>query len=141
MTSGFPYKKVLVVGATSGIGEALAERMIDNGISVIAVGRRQERIDAFVEKYGKEKASGISFDLTARDKIPDFVTTVVERNPDLDCIFLNSGIQRGINFAEPESVDLDMIETEFSTNYLSQVAMTKAFLPFLQTKKGKAALM
>ena len=34
-----------------------------------------------------------------------------------------------------------MIETEFSTNYLSQVAMTKAFLPFLQTKKGKAALM
>ena len=81
MTSGFPYKKVLVVGATSGIGEALAERMIDNGISVIAVGRRQERIDAFVEKYGKEKASGISFDLTARDKIPDFVTTYATPKP------------------------------------------------------------
>lgn len=35
----FPYKKVLVIGATSGIGEALAAKMVDNGVKVIVVSR------------------------------------------------------------------------------------------------------
>jgi len=37
----FPYKKILIVGATSGIGEALAARMIKEGKKVIVSGRRQ----------------------------------------------------------------------------------------------------
>jgi len=34
----FAYTKVLVVGATSGIGWALAERMVENGVKVICLG-------------------------------------------------------------------------------------------------------
>ena len=40
----FEYKKVLMLGATSGIGWALAAKMVENGVSVIAVGRRQESV-------------------------------------------------------------------------------------------------
>lgn len=65
----FPYKNVLLVGATAGIGLAMAERMIENGIFVIGVGRRKERLDAFVAKHGPEKAAASQFDITEFDKI------------------------------------------------------------------------
>jgi len=137
----FQYKKVLVVGATSGIGEALAEKFVENGSSVIVVGRRKDKLEAFVHKHGKDKASAVPFDITEMDKIPNFVTNVTKTHPDLDCVFLNSGIQRGLFFQEPEKVDLDEIQTEFTTNYLSYLALTKAFLPFLKSKKEESSLI
>jgi NADP-dependent 3-hydroxy acid dehydrogenase YdfG len=69
----FPYKHVLLVGATSGIGRAMADHFIGNGVEVTAVGRRQERLDDFVAKHGKETASGIAFDIAKLDEIPTFI--------------------------------------------------------------------
>ena len=69
----FPYKTVLITGATSGIGQALAERMIENGIFVIAVGRRQERLDALSTKYGSEKLATEVFDVADLAALPGWV--------------------------------------------------------------------
>lgn len=69
-----PYKRVLVIGATSGIGEALASRFVAEGAKVIAVGRRKENLEAFVHKHGKDKATAVPFDITELDKIPNFAT-------------------------------------------------------------------
>lgn len=63
LTMSFPYKNVVIIGATSGIGLALAERMIENGVFVISVGRRQERLDEFAAKHGT-KAIASQFDIT-----------------------------------------------------------------------------
>lgn len=92
---GFAYKKVLLVGATSGIGLALADKLVQEGVHVIAVGRRKENLDAFVSKHGKDKASSHVFDITKISEIPKFRDEVLAAHPDLDCLFLNSGIQRG----------------------------------------------
>ncbi|KAK3071543.1 hypothetical protein LTS18_014838, partial [Coniosporium uncinatum] len=105
----FPYKKVLVIGATSGIGEDLASKFISEGHNVVAVGRRQEKLDQFVQKHGKDKADSMVFDITKLDKIPSFVKDVTSAHPDVDCVFMNSGIQRGFNFAKPETVDLNTV--------------------------------
>ncbi len=70
----FQYKKVLVIGATSGIGEALADRMIKEGAYVIAVGRRKDKLEEFVHRHGKENASAVPFDITEMEKIPNFAT-------------------------------------------------------------------
>jgi len=56
-------------------------------------------------------------------------------------VLLNSGIQRGFDFSKPETVDLSLVQQEFNTNYLSYLALTNAFLPFLQSKKEKSALI
>jgi len=69
-SSGFPYKKVLVIGATSGIGEALAAKLVHQGKKVVVVGRRQDKLDAFVGTHGEDKASAMAFDITKLDKIP-----------------------------------------------------------------------
>ena len=70
----FKYKKVLVIGATSGIGKALASRLVQEGSSVIVVGRRKDALEAFVHEHGNDKASAVPFDVTELDKIPNFVT-------------------------------------------------------------------
>jgi NADP-dependent 3-hydroxy acid dehydrogenase YdfG len=68
----FPYKNVLITGATSGIGQALAERMIDAGIYIIAVGRRQDRLDAFAKKHGSDKVAIEAFDVADIQAIPEW---------------------------------------------------------------------
>ena len=138
---GFQYKKVLLIGATSGIGKALAERFINEGSYVIAVGRRKERLEELVHEYGHDKVSAVPFDITKMNAISAFAFNVIGTHDDLDCIVLNSGIQRKVDFSKPEDVDMDVINEEVVTNYLSQVAITKAFLPFLMNKSTETALV
>ncbi|KAI9039195.1 putative short-chain dehydrogenase/oxidoreductase [Aspergillus affinis] len=138
----FDYKKVLVIGATSGIGKALATKLVENDIPVIVAGRRRENLDDFVQKYGgdEKKVQAKVFDILKVDQIPHFAAEIIASNPDLDCIFVNSGIQRAFDFAAPESVDMDIFETELTTNYISAVHLTKAFLPHLQSQPSKTAI-
>lgn len=69
----FTYKTVLIVGATSGIGAAMAEKLVAEGSKVIVCGRRQDRIDQFVGKHGADKASGIRVDITDHANLDAFV--------------------------------------------------------------------
>ncbi|KAG7081114.1 short-chain dehydrogenase reductase family [Colletotrichum scovillei] len=137
----FLYKQVLLVGATSGIGAATADKLVENGVKVIAVGRRQERLDAFVKKHGSSKAASVRFDITDRAGLDDFVKRVVDEFPDLDCVFINSGIQSQIKLSEPSSVDLDAFREEINVNFLSVVDMSVKFLPRLQEKAMPTSLI
>ena len=74
-------------------------------------------------------------------KAPTDLRSVTETHPDLDCIMLNSGIQRGIDFSKPDTVGMNVVQEEFITNYLSCLALTNAFMPFLQSKQSESALI
>lgn len=114
---------------------------MENGCFVIVIGRRKDRLEAFVDRYGKEKSEARVFDITKLDLIPGFVADITPDHTDLDLALINSGIQRQMNFAKPETVEIETIREEFVTNYLSQVALTKAILPHLisRGKQGKTA--
>ncbi|SPJ92456.1 related to dehydrogenase [Fusarium torulosum] len=126
------YKKALVVGATSGIGAALASKLIANGTKVVVVGRRRDRLQAFVKAYGSDVSSAVAFDVTNLNGIKAFADKIIQSNPDLDCIVISSGVQRGFNFSQPETVDLSLLGDELTTNYTSVVYLTTAFLPHLK---------
>lgn len=67
--------------------------------------------------------------------------SIIETHRDLDCVILNSGIQRPVDFTKPETVDISSIQNEFNTNYISYIALTKAFLPFLLAKEEESSLI
>ena len=69
----FPYRRALIIGASSGIGEALATRLVQEGSKVIVTGRRKENLAGFVHENGKENATAVPFDITETEKIPNFV--------------------------------------------------------------------
>jgi NADP-dependent 3-hydroxy acid dehydrogenase YdfG len=77
----FQYSHVLMIGATSGIGAAMADRLVREGSKVVAVGRRQDRLDEFVRRHGKEKASAVRFDISDRQNIDQFVSQSVSHCP------------------------------------------------------------
>lgn len=139
--SSFNYNKILVIGATSGIGQAYAEKFIQDGKKVVVVGRRKENLDAFVQKHGKDKADAVEFDITLLNQIPNFALDITTAHPDLDCVLLNSGIQRAFDFSKPETIDLSVINTELLTNYTSFVHLTAAFLPHLQKQQSETSLI
>ncbi|OAA71847.1 oxidoreductase, short-chain dehydrogenase/reductase family [Akanthomyces lecanii RCEF 1005] len=137
----FSYKNVLLVGATSGIGAGLADKFVQEGAKVIAVGRRQDRLDAFIQKHGAAKASAIKYDVTDRDGLDAFSDRVVKENPHLDCVLLNSGMQRMVRLSNPAEVDLDAFHHEINTNFTSVVNLALKFSAVLLEKQTPTALI
>lgn len=134
------YTKTLVTGATSGIGEALAAKLLGAGTSVIVTGRRQDRLDAFLAKHGGgggASAAATALDVARLDDLPGFATDLVRDHPDLDSVVLNAGVQRAFSFAQPATVDLAAFNTELTTNYVAVVHLVTALLPHLQ-RLGRA---
>lgn len=131
------YKKALIVGATSGIGEALAVKLAEGGTHVVAVGRRQDRLEALVGKAPQGSISIMLLDITDLPAIASFAAVVTAAHPDLDAVILNSGVQRALNFGHPETIDLAAFDLELKTNYTAYVYLITAFLPHLQ-KVAKA---
>ena len=73
----FLYKHVLLIGATAGIGKGMADRLIQAGVKVTAVGRRKDRLDAFVDQHGDGKARAVVFDIADMDRTPSFAAEYV----------------------------------------------------------------
>ncbi|KAI1816271.1 short chain dehydrogenase [Poronia punctata] len=129
----WPYKTVLMVGCTAGLGIAMAERMIENGSFVIAVGRRMDRLEEFRNKHGDDKVAVSVFDITDLDAIGSWAEGIIKTHPTLDCVVLNAGIQRGIDFTRAHLIDLSLVRQELDTNYTAQISLCAAFLPHLQS--------
>ncbi|EXL67410.1 hypothetical protein FOPG_16474 [Fusarium oxysporum f. sp. conglutinans race 2 54008] len=125
----FPYKTVLITGATAGIGRALAERMIADDIFVIAVGRRSDRLDELVSKHGSDKVVVEPFDVSDLEALPAWVEKIVTAYPSLSCIVLNAGFQRTVDFTRPETISRSLLTSEVHTNYLSPLHTISLFLP------------
>ena len=137
----FPYKHVLLIGATAGIGKAMAEGFLKSGIKVTVVGRRTERLEEFVRRYGPDKAKPISFDISNVDQIPKFAEKTMHDSPDIDCIFLNAGVQRPHDLAKSDGFDLDLFNLEIHVNLTSFVALSQAFLPYLMNKGSPSSIV
>ncbi|KAI7786431.1 short-chain dehydrogenase oxidoreductase [Diaporthe eres] len=128
----FPHKTVLITGATAGIGRALAERMAENGVFVIAVGRRKERLQELEAKYGRDKVVAEEFDMTKTAEIQAWAQRIIKQYPTLSSIILNAGIQRTLDFTNPSYDELSSkITSEVDTNYTSPLLTITAFLPHL----------
>ncbi|MBE1537575.1 SDR family oxidoreductase [Actinomadura algeriensis] len=87
-------KIVLVTGASSGIGEAVAARLVAEGHQVVAGARRTDRLDALAERTAKEPGGlhPVRLDVTDRADVEAFVRTAHDRFGRIDAVIANAGI-------------------------------------------------
>jgi len=138
--SGVNFSKcVLVIGATSGIGRALALAIhkLPTRPTVIVSGRRQNRLDEILgeakeDAEGAKRLHAIRFDASAKtDDLKKFVSETVKKYPDLDTVIFSAGVQHVFDFTKPEKIDLDLVAQEINLNYVSIFSLITLFLPHL----------
>ena len=86
----FKNKKILVTGATGGIGKALVKKFISLEGSVLATGTKNEKLDLLKKEF--PQINILKFDISEHDKIEEFVENVTSQLTGLDILVNNAGI-------------------------------------------------
>jgi NADP-dependent 3-hydroxy acid dehydrogenase YdfG len=120
----------LVTGASSGIGEATARRLAEEGATVALVARRADRLDALAAQI--EEAGGtalaVAADITDRAQAEAAVQTVIDQLGRLDVLVNNAGLML---LGPIVGADVDEWERMLSINVQGLLYTTNAALPHL----------
>ena len=137
MTSPFGQKRVIVTGASSGIGLALARRLDAQGADLMAIGRRAAAdLPPDFPQIGK-KVAYQSLDISAGDAGPRLAAMIAARGWDsLDLIIHDAGTG---HYRPVAAEDAASIAAVIATNCLGPIALTHALAPQL-AKAGGAAV-
>jgi len=108
------FEKALVVGASSGIGEALARRLAEQGCRVAVVARRADRLRAIADEInagaGDERALPFPHDVLASEEVPGLLQEITRALGGLDLAVYAAGLQAAVAFDEFDThKDLEML--------------------------------
>jgi NAD(P)-dependent dehydrogenase (short-subunit alcohol dehydrogenase family) len=124
---------VVVTGASTGIGEATAQRLATEGFRVFGAVRREE--DAERLRGAGTGLEPVLLDVTDADAIARAAAQV--RNaagPGLEGLVNNAGVAVS---GPLEYLPVDELRTQLEVNLVAQVAVTQAFLPALRAARGR----
>ena len=117
---------VLVTGASSGFGAAMARRFVQQGHRVIAAARRSERLADLRAELG-DALLPVTLDVTDKVSIEAALANLPEAWKPIDVLINNAGLALGTEPAHLAA--LDEWETMIDTNTKGLVTMTRALLP------------
>lgn len=121
-----PRPVSVVVGASSGIGEAVARALAGRGHLCVLLARREERLRALAEAIGGEAEV---CDVGDREQVEAAAARVLGRHPAIAVLVNCAGISARTGFFED---DWERIEAVTRVNYLGTVWASRAFLPGLE---------
>ena len=133
-------RTIVVTGASSGIGRALAVLAAREGFGVAAVARRVERLEEVVKAIlaAGGKAVALAGDVTARDMPARIVATAMQSFGRLDVVVNNAG--RGAYGDLLEQSD-EAIESQWQLNVAAPLRIARAALPQLEITRGQLVFL
>ena len=129
----FKNKKILITGATGGIGKALVKKFISLEGTVLATGTKTEKLEALKKEF--PEINILKFDISDHSRIEEFIENVSSQLVGLDVLVNNAGITmdnlslRMKNEEWQKVIDINLS----STFYLCKYAIKK----MLKNKYGK----
>ena len=130
-------RSVIVIGATSGIGRAVVERLANDGVRVGIAGRREERLIELQQRFGKELISYRVMDVTEASATAALDELIAEVGAP-DALLYASGIGK-----QNPTLDADIELRTVETNCAGMVRLVDHFINYVKreptyNKKHKA---
>lgn len=125
-------KIILITGATSGFGKAIAEKFASEGWNCIITGRRAELLhnlaDELRAKY-QVRILSLVFDVQKKDEVFQNLRDLPKEWQEVDVLVNNAGLALGRDSFEDGN--MDDWDTMMDTNVKGLMYVTKAVLPFM----------
>jgi short-subunit dehydrogenase len=133
--STFANKVIWITGASSGIGEALANAFALEGAKLVLSSRRKEELERVKTalKLTEEQVLILPIDLADTRKANEYTQQVISKFGRIDILINNGGIsQRALTKDTPLDIDRKIMEV----NFFGTVALTKSVLPIMLKQKS-----
>lgn len=137
MSFNWGSEVMLITGASSGLGRALALRAGELGATVILIARNKERLREVSKEINKKAGTAFDwlFDLNNVERIPELYARIVRKGKRTPTILINNvGYQvAGFVFNTP----VEVYERNYRVNTIAPVALIQCVLPdMMKQKKG-----
>lgn len=130
-------KTILVTGATSGFGKAIATTFAANGWNCIITGRRKERLqdlaDTLISEFNVQVLP-LCFDVQNREDVVEQLQALPEEWQQIDVLVNNAGLALGRESFDEAS--LDDWDTMIDTNVKGLLYVSKAIVPYMTERKS-----
>lgn len=126
-------KVVVITGASSGIGKALAQKYATEGWNLVLAARRLELLQEIEKLFPEVNFLLVKTDVTNEMDCKNLIDRTIEEFGRIDILINNAGISMR---ALLENVDLQVIRKVMDVNFWGTVYCTKFALPFLLASKG-----
>lgn len=128
----FVGKTVVVTGASSGIGLAIAREFARVGANVVLAARSEEKLIEIAGEIGTNVLA-VKCDVVDPKQCENLINKTVERFGGVDVLVNNAGLSMRALF---DDVDLDVLHKLMDVNFWGCVNCTKFALPYIQKSKG-----
>jgi len=126
-------KVVIITGASSGIGRALAEKYASEGWNLVLAARRFELLQDLQNSLNNVEVLAVKTDVTREEDCKNLIEKAIERFGQIDVLINNAGISMR---ASIEDVDTSVLHKLMDVNYWGTVYCTKYALAHLLKSKG-----
>lgn len=132
----FKNKVVIVTGASTGIGAAIAIKFVEEGANVVIIARNEAKLKNVSEKCKKKGIPPliIAADVTKDEDVHRILNNTINCYGKLDVLVNNVGILATANITAENA--LSVFDKVMTTNLRSMVAMTNATVPYLIKSQG-----
>lgn len=126
-------KTIFITGASTGIGEATARAVVEQGWNVGLFARSKDKLDTLSDALG-DKAIALPGDATDLKAQTDALDTLADHFGSVDAAFANAGT--GLSASGTEDGDPEEWQTMIQLNIMGLLWTTKAAMPHLKASKG-----
>ncbi len=126
-------KVMVVTGASSGVGKAIAERFARDGWPVCALARSEDKLEALAEAH--ESVEAYPTDVSDAAQVKRTFAAILDRHPRVDALVNNAGVTNDEHFGE---ADFTVIDRVIDTNLKGAMYCTYAVLPsMMEHREGR----
>jgi short-subunit dehydrogenase len=124
--NGHSPELAIVTGASSGIGAAVAERLVARGYRVLGIARRWWRMEELSRRLGSDRFVPQAMDLSAVEQIEPGLRPLLEEYGPASVLVNNAGAGSYHMFLDHEAAEFSRL---MQVNYFAAVEMTRLVLP------------